>query len=298
MEDRNHSNNGSAISISALTKYYGDVKGIENVTLKVEPGVIHGFLGPNGAGKTTTIRILVGLLKETSGEASIFRHKVGSLEAKKLIGYLPSDFELYKHYTVKEYLDYLEQLRGGAPLRDELVKRMKLDIFRKTGELSRGNKQKVAIVQALMHEPHILIADEPTTGLDPLMQGEFNKILQEFTKNGNTAFISSHLLSEVQDNCEIVSVIRNGEIVSSGHVDDLLSNLPRRAIIKLEPDIDVDQLVEKLQVRFGSRTGDKILVYFDDVTDFINKIHNVTGILDFSLPEPDLEEYFLSFYEG
>ncbi|MHA2090487.1 MAG: ABC transporter ATP-binding protein [Candidatus Kariarchaeaceae archaeon] len=298
MQDRNHTNNGSAITISALTKYYGDVKGIENVTLVVKPGVIHGFLGPNGAGKTTTIRILVGLLQETSGEASIFGHEVGSIEAKKLIGYLPSDFELYKHYTVNEYLDYIEQLRGGAPLRDELVKRMKLDVSRKTSELSRGNKQKVAIVQALMHEPQLLIADEPTTGLDPLMQGEFNKILREFTKNGNTAFISSHLLSEVQDNCEIVSVIRNGEIVSSGQVDELLSNLPRRAILKLDSKTDVDQLVEKLQVKFGSQTGDKILVYFEDIAEFVNRIQIIDGVLDFSLPEPDLEEYFLSFYEG
>jgi ABC-2 type transport system ATP-binding protein len=276
-------NNGVAITISGLTKYYGDVKGIENVTLTVKPGVIHGFLGPNGAGKTTTIRILVGLLKETSGEASIFG--------------LPSDFELYKHYTVNEYLDYIEQLRGSAPLRDELVKRMKLDVSRKTSELSRGNKQKVAIVQALMHEPHLLIADEPTTGLDPLMQGEFNKILREFTKNGNTAFISSHLLSEVQDNCEIVSVIRNGEIVSSGHVDELLSNLPRRSILKLEPKTDVDRLVTNLQVKFGSQTGDKILVYFDNLSEFLTKIQSTVSILDFSLPEPDLEEYFLSFYE-
>jgi ABC-2 type transport system ATP-binding protein len=175
---------------------------------------------------------------------------------------------------------------------------MKLDVSRKTSELSRGNKQKVAIVQALMHEPQLLIADEPTTGLDPLMQGEFNKILREFTKNGNTAFISSHLLSEVQDNCEIVSVIRNGEIVSSGQGDELLSNLPRRAILKLDSKTDVDQLVEKLQVKFGSQTGDKILVYFEDIAEFVNRIQIIDGVLDFSLPEPDLEEYFLSFYEG
>ncbi|MHA2251249.1 MAG: ABC transporter ATP-binding protein [Candidatus Kariarchaeaceae archaeon] len=298
MEDRNHTFNDPAIQIIKLTKYYGDIKGIENVSLEVTPGIIHGFLGPNGAGKTTTIRILVGLLKKTSGDGFIFGTPIDTIESKHLIGYLPSDFELYKHYTVNEYLDYIETLRGIAPLRNELVERMKVDTTRKTAELSRGNKQKIAIVQALMHEPRLLIADEPTTGLDPLMQEEFNNILKEFVSNGNTAFISSHLLAEVQDVCDRVSIIKDGHIVSSGEVDDLLQNLPRKAILKLDENVDTESLTTQLNVTIGQMIHDKLTIYFDySPLELLKKLQDQAGIIDFTFPEPDLEEYFLSFYK-
>ncbi len=298
MEDRNSINNGPAIRIENITKFYGQIRGVENVNLEVESGVIHGFLGPNGAGKTTTIRILVGLLRQSSGKALIHDHPAGSVEAKQLIGYLPSDFELYKHYSVREYLNYIETLRGKAPLKDELIERLSLDTTRKTGELSRGNKQKVAIVQALMHEPAIFIADEPTIGLDPLMQEEFNIFLKKYVSNGNTAFISSHILAEVQEICNIITVIKEGSIVSSGNVEQLLSNLPRKAILKVDKNIDVISLSKTINATIGNQTSEKITVYFDYPTvEFTTNLSQVAGILDFFLPEPDLEEYFLSFYK-
>lgn len=290
--------NEIAISIENLTKYYGPHRGVENISVQVKKGSIHGFLGPNGAGKTTTLRCLVGLLKKTSGEAKIFDERAGSLKSKQMIGYLPSDFELYPYYSVKEYLDYLERLRGSAPFREELVRRLKLDETRKTGELSRGNKQKVAIIQALMHRPDILIADEPTTGLDPLMQDEFDEILREYVASGEkTVFISSHILSEVQKTCELVTIIREGEIVASGVVKELLESLPRNAILKVKEGIDGNKFAEQINATFKSQNDNEITVLFENPKEFMKIIANNDDVLDFHIPEADLEEYFMAYYK-
>ena len=297
MEAQSTSNTNEAIVLKNLTKYYGIHRGIENIDLEVKKGTIHGFLGPNGAGKTTTIRILVGLMQETSGSASIFGYPVGSVEAKSLIGYLPSDFELYSHYTVKEYLDYIEKLRGPGENRIELINILKLDETRKTKELSRGNKQKVAIVQALMHEPHVLIADEPTTGLDPLMQEEFNGYLLEYVSRGNTVFVSSHILADVQDICDSVSVIKDGGIVSTGKISELLSNLPRKVNVKLTDGNAIDEVAAQLNARVGPQVLDRYTLYFDEpVLSFVKKLDE-SLIQDFTVPEPSLEEYFLELYQ-
>lgn len=297
MEDRDHKNGDIAIELNNLTKYYGPHRGIENITLQVKKGTIHGFLGPNGAGKTTTLRVLVGLLLKTSGDAQIMGVRAGSIESKKHIGYLPSDFELYKYYSVKEYLDYIERLRGSAPFREELVRRLKLDETRKTGELSKGNRQKVAIVQALMHRPDILIADEPTTGLDPLMMGVFDDILKEYVASGEkTVFISSHILSEVQATCELVTIIREGEIVSSGNVKELLASLPRNAVLRVKDGVNGENLSKSINATFKSQTDDEVCVLFEDPKEFMKSIANSEDVLDFSIPPPDLEEYFMAFY--
>ncbi len=297
MEDNNNKNI-SAIELTNLTKYYGQFKGIENISLKVKKGTIHGFLGPNGAGKTTTLRVLVGLLNKTSGDAKIMGLRAGSLDSKYHIGYLPSDFELYKYYSVKEYLDYIERLRGEAPFREELVRRLKLDQTRKTGELSKGNRQKVAIVQALMHRPDILIADEPTTGLDPLMMEEFDEILREYVASGEkTVFISSHILSEVQATCEVVTIIREGELVSSGNVKELLASLPRKANLKVKDGVDGEKLAKSINATFKSQSEDEVCVLFEDSKEFMKNIANSEDVLDFSIPRADLEEYFMAFYK-
>ncbi len=289
-----------AIKVKELTKYYGNTRGIEKISFVVEKGEIHGFLGPNGAGKTTTIRILVGILRPTAGTAKIFGLAAGSAEAKRIIGYLPSDFGLYGHYTVKEYLDLIEQLRGGhAPFKEELIERFQVEIHKKTGEVSRGNRQKVAIVQALMHEPALLIADEPTTGLDPLMQQEFERYLEEYIERGGTAFISSHLLAEIQEMAHKVTVIRDGEIVASGKVDQLLADMPRKAILKVADGAHVDPhlIAKTLDARLGEVFADRIDLFFTyTVKEFVNRVESMDGIVDFYLPEPSLEDYFLSFY--
>ncbi|MHA2099368.1 MAG: ABC transporter ATP-binding protein [Candidatus Kariarchaeaceae archaeon] len=299
MDSQNNDGNSYAIKMRNLTKYYGEIKGIEDVTLEVKRGQIFGFLGPNGAGKTTTIRILIGLINPSSGEAEIFGAPVGSIESRQKIGYLPSDFELYNYYTIKEYLDYIERLRGYAPLKEELINLFDVDIHRKTEELSRGNKQKVAIVQALMHDPDLLIADEPTTGLDPVMQDVFNKYLKGYIKRGGTAFISSHILRDIQEIANSVTIIKNGNIFSSGKVDELLLNLPKKAVLKVDSPQNVDAILTTLDVKSSELTGDRLIIYYDQPHREVMKvIVDNNHVLDFTFPDPSLEEYFLPIFQG
>lgn len=287
-----------AIEVSGLTKYYGHNRGIENVSFNVEKGSIHGFLGPNGAGKTTTIRILVGLLKQTMGKATLFGLEIGTIEAKQMLGYLPSDYELYKHYTVGEYLRYIAKLRGGAPLFDDLVSEFDLDLSRKTKDLSKGTRQKVSIVQALMHDPDLLIADEPTSGLDPLMQSVFDKTIQNFSKRGKTILISSHILTEVQSLCNNVTVIKAGKIISTGDVEQLLQQVPKKAILKMKNGYSIDELPSTLQATNITDSNGRVNVYFTYPTkEFVKKISDLEVIDDFNIPEPNLEEYFLPLYQ-
>ena len=287
-----------AIEVSNLTKYYGKIRGIEKVNFSVNKGEIHGFLGPNGAGKTTTIRILVGLLKQTGGSSTIFGLDSGTIEAKEMIGYLPSDYELYRHYTVGEYLHYISRLRGGAPLLDDLVAEFDLDMSRKTKELSKGNRQKVSIVQALMHDPELIIADEPTSGLDPLMQAVFDKRIRNFIKRGKTVFVSSHILTEVQNICDKVTVIKEGEILTSGKVDDLLAQVPKKAIIKKTNGQSLDDIASALDATVETESNGKIALFFNYSTkEFAKRISSLNYIEDFVIPEPNLEEYFLPLYQ-
>ena len=288
----------NAIEVSNLTKYYGAVKGVDGISFSVQKGTIHGFLGPNGAGKTTTIRILVGLLKPTSGIATIFGLEAGNTRAKRVIGYLPSDYELYGHYRVGEYLNYIASLRRGAPLMDELVNIFDLDLSRKTKELSRGNRQKVSIVQAFMSEPDLIIADEPTAGLDPLMKEEFDKLIHKFVNNGKTAFISSHILTEVQHICDIVTVIREGQIISSGKIEELLKGMPRKAIVKKSSSVCSSELADVLDAQVGEEMQGKVTLFFSyPVKEFSKRISNLDMVDDFTIPEPSLEEYFLPLYK-
>ena len=290
-------NHQNAIEVENLTKFYGNVRGVEEISFTVDKGTIHGFLGPNGAGKTTTIRLLTGILKPTYGNAKIYGFSAGTIHAKELIGYLPSDYELYRHYRVGEYLKYIARLRDGAPLMDELVNIFDLDLSRKTKELSRGNKQKVSIVQAFMHDPEIIIADEPTSGLDPIMQEEFDKLIHNFVRDKKTAFISSHILTEVQTICDIVTIISDGHIIDSGKINDLLKNVTRKAIIKTRNDISKIDLEHALDAHLGEDKQGQIVLYFNyPVKEFTKKINELDYIEDFTLPEPSLEEYFLPLY--
>ena len=287
-----------AIEVANLRKYYGTSRGIERVSFKVAQGTIHGFLGPNGAGKTTTIRILISLLKPDRGNATILGYNVNNPIIKKLIGYIPSDFEIYKHYTVKEYLDFVETIRGFAPLRDKLVERFRIDESRLCKELSRGNKQKVAIVQAFMHKPPLVIADEPTTGLDPLMQEEFANFIRDYANKGHTILLSSHILSEVQELCDYVSIIRDGTIVNSGKVEGLLRNVPRKAVLLSRGKVSLKHIREKLGVEHISMEREKIIVYYEIPTlEFLDRLRTIEGIYDLRLPEPSLEEFFLAMYQ-
>jgi ABC-2 type transport system ATP-binding protein len=236
-----------AIQAEGLTKYFGDVIGVEELSFEVARGEVYGFLGANGAGKTTTIRLLLDLLRPTRGRVMVHgldcqRH---SLEARRQIGYLPGDFPVYPDLTAGGYLDYLATLDGRPVSRtylEELLARFDvstLDLRRRLREQSHGMKQKIGIIQAVMGRAPVLVLDEPTAGLDPLMGQAFRELLETLkTRGDTTVFLSSHVLTEVEATCDRIGVIRAGHMVATGTIDDLKRNAPRRVTIDFREAVD------------------------------------------------------------
>lgn len=285
-----------AIQITKLTKYYGKSRGIVELDLSVKKGEFFGFIGPNGAGKSTTIRTLLGLIAPTSGNAQIFgldivREKQAILQK---VGYLPSEAAFYPGMKVKDVLKLSADLRkkdcnAEAKL---LCERLQLDTTRKVEELSFGNRKKVAIICALQHCPELLILDEPTGGLDPLMQKEFFDILQERNKQGTTIFLSSHVLSEIQRNCTRAAIIRDGRIIACDNVDALSKTSAKR--ITVHGQVNLNKLDG---VRDRIESGDSVSFLFNgDINDLIRAL-STWRVSDLSVTEPDLEDIFLHYYE-
>ncbi|MBI1376507.1 MAG: ATP-binding cassette domain-containing protein [Frankiales bacterium] len=215
---------GTAIRTRGLTKRFGDVLALDRLDLDVQRGEIFGFLGPNGAGKSTTIRLLLGLLRPTAGEAWINGVPVADVErAHRSVGYVPGDVSLWPQLTGSEALHLLGQLSGAVDthLRDELIERLDLDPSRRIRSYSKGNRQKVALVAAFMTRPDVLLLDEPTVGLDPLMQAEFQSLAREASAAGQTVFLSSHLLDEVEDLCSRVGILRAGVLAEVTTLEQL-----------------------------------------------------------------------------
>jgi ABC-2 type transport system ATP-binding protein len=299
------------VEINNLTKYYGPHRGIEDLSLKIKKGVIYGFLGPNGAGKTTTIRCLLGILRPNRGTIAIFDHEVNwssDITLKEKIGYLPGEFDLYKHFTVGEILDYFASLRKKhSSLRRKLVKIFDLDQSRKVSQLSRGNKQKVGLIQALMHDPELVILDEPTAGFDPLMQQRLYRVLREFKDRNKTIFFSSHNLPEVQRIADEVAVIKEGFLVSHDLIEHLSQKLHRKVLVSLSKPI-TEEMISQLPFVSGwekitSNGNEAFFRYslwlnslqpnFADVFQAFNKLE----VKDLVIPEPSLEDYFLQYYK-
>lgn len=289
-------NRMDAIKINNLTKYYGKVCGIDNVALTVSKGEFFGFIGPNGAGKSTTIRTLLGLIRPTSGSASVFDMDIINDKEKilALVGYLPSEALFYPGMRVRELIKFSADLRKkkcqAAAAR--LCERLQLDTSRKVEDLSFGNRKKAAIICALQHEPDLLILDEPTSGLDPLMQKEFFDILRERNKAGATIFLSSHILSEIQQNCSRAAIIREGRIIACDSVEALSKTNAKR--VNIQGTVDLGHLcgVRDLQ---KSDMGMNFL-YSGDMNTLLSTL-STGDIQDLSIAEPDLEEIFLHYYE-
>ncbi|WP_228842405.1 ABC transporter ATP-binding protein [Halococcus agarilyticus] len=221
----------AAIQTNELTKYYGETRGIEDLTLDVREGEVFGFLGPNGAGKSTTIRTLMGFQSPTGGSATVLGHDVtdrsAMIEAKRSIGYIPAEMGFDESVTGKRFLRYQASLKGDSRS-EELLELFDPPMDREIGEYSTGNKRKLAVVLAFMHDPDLVIMDEPTSGLDPLMQERFYEFIREEQEQGVTFFFSSHILSEVQKICDRVGVIRNGHLVELEDVETLLDRTGKR----------------------------------------------------------------------
>ena len=285
-----------AIKTNNLTKYYGKARGITSLNLSVEKGEFFGFIGPNGAGKSTTIRTLLGLISPTSGNAEIFgKNIINEKEAiLQNVGYLPSEALFYQGMKVKDVLKLSADVRKkNCKAEAELLcERLQLDLSRKVDELSFGNRKKVAIVCALQHKPELLVLDEPTGGLDPLMQKEFFDILRERNREGDTIFLSSHVLSEVQRNCTRAAIIRDGRIIACDSVDVLAKTSAKRVtvhgIVNLE---NLDGVRDRKDMEESVS-----FLYGGDMESLIRALSS-GKVDDLTVTEPDLEEVFLHYYE-
>jgi ABC-2 type transport system ATP-binding protein len=288
------------IQTEKLTKSYGKFRGIVDVDLEVNEGEIFGFLGPNGAGKTTTIRILLDLIRPTSGTARVFGIEAAAdpVAIHRRLGYLPGEWNLYDRLTGAETITYFANLRGGIDRAyvDQLVQRLDLDPSRRFREYSKGNKQKVGLICALQHRPELLILDEPTSGLDPLVQQTFNELLFEARAAGRTVFLSSHIISEVERTCDRVAIIREGRIVRLDTVEGV------RALAAHEVELRFAEPVASAP--FAALEGVVNLVEEGRtlrmlVTGPIAPVVRLAGqydLVDFVSREPSLEEVFLSEY--
>ena len=287
------------LEIKKLKKYYGNTRGVEDVSLTLNKGDIYGFIGPNGAGKSTTIRTIMGLINKTSGNIFIKGKELDKddIETKKIIGYLPSEINLYDDMTVKELFDYHESFydKDLSKRRKELVKLLKIDEKKKIDDLSLGNSKKVGIVLALMHEPEILILDEPTSGLDPLMQSIFHDLLIEEKKKGTTILYSSHVLNEVANISNRVGFIKDGKIIKEDTMDNIITQNSYTYLTLFSSEIDKIKKELKLEVKSESDNVAKFINNMDP-NELIKKLSNYK--IDKMLIEPvSLEDLFGEYYK-
>lgn len=290
----------AVIELQKLTKYYGKHMGIKNISFDIKEGEIFGFIGPNGAGKSTTIRTLLNFIYPTGGKASIFGKDIvkDSLEIRRDIGYLPSEVYYYDDMKVSELLQYSQAFyKKGNPQRvKELADRLDLNLNKRIEDLSFGNKKKVGILQALLHEPKLLILDEPTGGLDPLIRNAFFELLKEENQRGATIFFSSHILSEVQSMCSRVAIIKEGELIKVESIETLIKNQFKKVTITFD-----GQKGRTFEIEGGKKpvwVGNTLqLLYGGEIRNMLEMLSH-TEVKDLLIEEPSLDEVFMHYYEN
>ncbi|NTW61704.1 ABC transporter ATP-binding protein [Candidatus Saccharibacteria bacterium] len=292
------------IETKKLTKYYGKSLGIEDVDLEVREGEIFGFIGPNGAGKSTTIRTLLGLIHPTGGSATIFGRDVTKFgpEINAQIGYLPSEVFYYDDMKVIDLLRYSGSFYGmDAKKVDvrirELAKYLDLDLKRKIDDLSYGNKKKVGIVQGLLHQPKLIILDEPTGGLDPLMQQRFFDLLREENKKGATILFSSHILSEVQRLCDRVAIIKDGKIIRVEKISNLADNTHKKFKLETATPVEKGRFAGLKGMTGMTIQGNSISFLYRGPMNDVTKIIASLNLTNLIVEDPDLEEIFMHYYQ-
>ena len=289
----------SVLEVNNLTKYYGKARGIVDVSFHVEEGEIFGFIGPNGAGKSTTIRLLLSLIYPTSGSATLFGKdciKFGPA-LRQDIGYLPSDVFYYERMKVIDLLKYSASFYPGDCTQrlHELAELMELDLGRRIDDLSYGNRKKVGIVQGLLHKPKLLFLDEPTAGLDPLMQRTFFELIREENQRGATVFFSSHILGEVQRMCSRVGIIKDGRIIEIEDIRTLQQNNYKKVRVAA-PALDAAHFDIAGVTKLEQTNGAVRFFYKGDVNTVMRKISELQ-VSDVTIEEPSLEEIFMHYYE-
>ena len=293
-----------ALMTQGLTKSYGKVRALRGVDLEVSRGEIFGYLGPNGAGKTTTIRCLLDLIRPDGGAVRVLGRdpQADSVAVRARTGYLPGELQVDPNMTVEGALRYLNALRGNKAdwgFVRQLTERLDLALKPAIKNLSHGNKQKVGIVQALMHRPELLLLDEPTLGLDPLMQQEVYRLLREAQADGATVFFSSHIMSEVEAVAERVAIIREGVIVEVAETASLINRALHRARIRFQQSVDIGPLANVPGVTVLSQDDStSVLLQVEGEMDGLIKALAAFPVSDFETERPSLEEIFLAYYEA
>ncbi|GGP02273.1 ABC transporter [Nonomuraea glycinis] len=286
------------VQAEGLTKYYGKRRGLEDLTLEIQPGEVFGYLGPNGAGKTTTIRLLLDVIRPTRGHVRVLGGGSREAAVRGRIGYLPGELALEGRERARDYLEFLGRVRGGVPRArvDALAERLNADLSVPMRKLSKGNKQKIGLIQAFMHEPELLILDEPTGGLDPLVQQEFLTMVREVRTAGRTVLMSSHVLAEVEHVSDRVGIVREGRLIAVENVAALREKAVRRIELHFDAPVPAEEFAGLPGVRDLRVTGAAVRCTIDGRPDALIKAAARHTVVHLVSAEPDLEEIFLTYY--
>jgi ABC-2 type transport system ATP-binding protein len=291
-----------AIHTEGLTKHYGSVQALVDLSIDIGPGEVFGFLGPNGAGKTTMIRTVLDEIRPTAGRAELLGMDAHaeSVALRRRLGYLPGDLSLYPDLTGRQTLAYFANLRGGVDWDhvDELAQRLAADLSKKAGDYSSGNRQKIGLIQAFMNRPDLLIMDEPSTGLDPLVQQEFQDMMREVAADGRTVFLSSHTLSEVQRAADRVGIIRAGHLIDVAGVIELRQRAMRTIELVFTDEVDPGAFASIAGVHDVHATDGRVRLSFDGRMEDLLGVARRHHLVDINSEEADLEEIFLAYYRG
>lgn len=288
----------NVIEIKNLKKYFGKLHAVDGINFEVNNGEIFGFLGPNGAGKSTTIRCLMGFNNPTDGEIKVFGYDMSkdSTIAKKYIGYLPGNVKLYDNWTGWDHIRFFENVRGKSTIVDKLIKRFDFNPNVKFRHLSSGNKQKLGLILALMHEPKLLIMDEPTVGLDPLLQYEIHKVLMEMRDHGTTILISSHNLPEIEKICSRVAIIKEGKLVAVETIKSLSEKKLHKIEVIFNDKFSAGEFNIKGVSKIESFGGGLFITASGDI-NLILKAISRHDVKDLEVTHASLEDVFMKFYE-
>jgi ABC-2 type transport system ATP-binding protein len=289
----------TAIRVQNLKKYFGKTKAVDGISFDVNEGEILGFLGPNGAGKTTTIRCMMDFIRPTQGQIEILGQDAqkNTAKIKSDIGYLSSETNLYKSWTGAEHIHFLEKIRGISQFDEKLIEELKFDPRKKAGALSTGNRQKLGIILALMHQPKLLILDEPTVGLDPLLQNYIYEILKAEAAKGNTVFMSSHNLAEVEKICDRVIILKEGRVVATESINDIRRKRIYTVHAYFEGEIPKKEIVTDGIELIEELSDGLVLRIKADIRPLLHKLSEYNNLKDLEITHASLEEVFMEFYK-